>query len=341
MFVESGPGGDWNIDLDPFTLKFPLPETGQAWFGRWNFLDSTPQEAIGTNWVQNKTRALEPYLSGWVGMGVQSSITDTQTDYTFAYSPLFIPSFGPGLSISDTGPATGSRFANLPPAYVDLEGRLYPLRYRLNLSHLNRILFQNQVYISFGQRGALGKVSVSAWSAPAPSPGLDLDAKIRPKSELDIIVEATPQFSRENFVAIAWEPSFFSNLNLQTAYELRNQRMNVSAKLTWPRFRFGLLHSVRKDVSASPVMSPSYDHGLLWADWNANSEKQGFQPSLRVEQHLIEGERGNWIRPQLSYRSNEHLVATLSINILTGQDYSYFGVWRSLDSMAIGINYIW
>jgi hypothetical protein len=341
LFVEAGPGGDWNVDLDPFTLKFPLPETGLAWFGRWNFLDSSPQEAIGANWVQNKTRALEPYLSGWIGMGLQSANLDTKIDYAFAYSPFFIPSFGPGLSISDSAPATGSRFANLPPAYVDLDGNLYPLRYRLNISSLTQILFQNQVFVSVGHTNVLGKISISAWSAPAPSPSLDLDPKIRPKSDVDIIVEATPHFVRENFVALAWEPSFFSSLSLQSAYELRSQRMNVSAKISLDRFKFGVLHSFRKDVSSGPIISPNYDHGLVWGEWNANSEKLGFQPSLRIEQHLIEGERGNWIRPQLSYRTNANLVASVAVNILTGQDYSYFGVWRSLDSMSVGLNYIW
>lgn len=341
-FIESGPGGDWNVDLDPLVLNFPLPETGKAWVGRWNFLeDLQPQDAIGSSWVQNKSRALNPYLSGWIGMGVQSANTDTDIDYTFAYSPLFIPSFGPGLSISDNAPATGSRFTMLPPAYVDIDGNLFPLRYRLNMSHLSEILFQNQVFVSVRKRGAIGKVSVAAWSAPSPNPGLDLDPKIRPKSDLDIIVEATPQFARENFVAFAWEPSFLSSLNLQTAYELRSQRTSVSAKFTLSKFRFGVLHSFRKDAPTGPVLSPNYDHGLVWGEWNADAEKLGLQPSLRIEQHLIEGERGNWVRPQLSYRTNNHFVASLALNILTGQDYSYFGVWRSLDSMTIGLNYIW
>ncbi len=341
-FIEAGPNGDWNADLDPFVLRYE-----GFWLGRENpNRNMTPQDAIGTHWVQNKTQALEPRVSGWIGAGMHSQIGTGPFHYTVAYSPIFLPSFGPSLSISESHATTGSRFATLPPSYVDLNGKLFPLRYKINISDLREILFQEQVYFSIEHRNFFGNFNISFWSAPSPDPSLDLNPKIQPGNDLNtepnILIEAKPSFPRENFIAFAWTPS--QSPVLQVTYELKHQLLTLSSRYNFSNsFSAGILHTFRTESKNldDPTYTSHYDQGLIWGEWHSTFERFRISPSLRIEQHLIHAQQGSLIKPQLNYLTTNGLLVFLNLNILSGNDYSYFGTWKSLDSASIGVQLQW
>ncbi|MEK6578326.1 MAG: hypothetical protein AABZ55_03790, partial [Bdellovibrionota bacterium] len=123
MFYESGPTGDKSFDLDSSAIRFNLSQDpnqntkGHFWFGRVHpFLEGRPSEtlsqteAIGSNWVQNQSDALDPSISGWIGGGLRAKNEETGFGFTLAYSPLFLPSFGPRVTLDEIKAPQAARF---------------------------------------------------------------------------------------------------------------------------------------------------------------------------------------------------------------------------------------
>jgi hypothetical protein len=362
-FFESGPLGQVSLDLDPMVVRPHLGDTGgRFWVGRdhpaYGLLPLQSIQrtsAIGANWVQNQDDALNPRVSGWVGTGIHLPITK-ELKFSAAFSPLFIPTMSPALRLSETQDATGARFTRLPPTRFQLpSGTILPLRYRLETGQITDIVFQNQAFLGMAYETNAVRASLMTWSGPSASPEVDAtgDIPILQETSAVAFAVARPRFPRQNFVGATFGlPSVIASPEMQAILEMRSARWTLSAKLTpveTPSLqihtgflsRIAQASSTGASSSGTPgLSSPDYATLLGWV----SGEGRLFGPlngSMRIEQHFTRGERGVWVQPALSFSARENLALFATASIIAGEDRSYFGAWRSLDSVSIGARAIW
>ncbi len=359
-FYETGSNGEYSIDLDPVVIRPSFGENGgRFWVGRdhpaiallpENSISRT--SALGANWVQNQHDALNPRISGWVGAGIHYPIQNTGLTLSVAYSPVFLPSMTPSLTLSENSPASGSRFTRLPPTQFQLApGVFQPLRYRLETGDLREIVFQNQGFLGVGFSNDVVRASLMTWSAPSASPSVNAQGFIRieQETETSALAIARPTFPRQNFVGAAIAlPNTLLQPEAQAMLETHTSQITLSAQVTpvdlsVARVTTGFLcriPHVPHTAAASGVSSPDYAALLGWIA----AETQVYGPvtgEFRLEQHVGKGNRGFWARPALNYSPRENLSFYAAANVLSGEDRTYFGAWRSLDSVSIGARAIW
>lgn len=360
-FAEGGRGSDWNLDLDPVVYRRALSEGAEShvWIGRTHPMNETdvapgnfavfPSRvtALGANWVQNGAYALDPRVSGWLSIGAHHRFADTGFHVTAAYSPVFLPNFGPSTRLSRDAPASGSRFARLPPSYARLGEAIVPLRYEVQVGDLMDIVLQNQYFVGAEQKLAGFQYALMAWSAPSPAPSVSTVPTLRTlEDDLDVLIAAKPEFRRENFVGARF--GFFeapAKPELEAVWETGSGRLTVSTGLAFDLGRHilsvGGLHTFNRPApTAGQPISPNYSDHLAWAELQSYFSSR-FSGHLRFEQHLTPGRQGRWVRPEIEYLPGRRLRFYASLSVLTGEDYSYFGTWRSLDAVTVGARIIW
>lgn len=354
-FFETGATGDRSFDLDSSAVRKGLGESAHLWFGKVHPLNEgfahsevLSTGAIGANWVQNQSNALEPRVSGWIGAGAHFKQKDSGLFASVMASPFYLPSFGPGITFSETNSPTGSRFARLPPLYITIKEQQLPLRYRIDTGDLMKIVLQPQAFFAVGQESSTHRLSFMAWSAPGPNPKVSASGKLKVDAEnAAVLVTAVPSFPRENFAGIQW--SLFSaplKPSLETVYEASTGRLAVSARVEPVRFvSAGYLTTFEKEAPPSDgspsVSSPSYARHLAWLEAAGAYSATGLRPSVRLERHFGAGLAGQWLRPAMDYRMDARTSLFASASIITGADFSYFGTWKSLDSVSVGGRYQW
>lgn len=363
-FVEGGEGADRNLDLDPVVYRKAIADDANShlWIGRthpMNESDIAPggfavypsrTTALGANWGQNSASALDSRVSGWLSAGVHHRFSDSGFHVTGAFSPIFLPNFGPSTSMEANKAATGSRFARLPPSYVRMNDALLPLRYQVQIDELKDILLQNQAFVSGGQNVGSFEYTLMAWTAPSPTPTVDTSAKLRTqlKDEVNVLVTAKPKFPRENFIGTRLSFfQLFAKPELEANVETTSGRITLSANMALDLGKhilsLGALHTVNRpkvDPAEGQPESPNYADALVWAELQSYFSNR-FAGNLRYEQHLTPGKMGNWLRPEIEYLPGTRVRFYANVSILTGADYSYFGTWRALDSVGVGARIIW
>ncbi len=363
-FFEGGDLGDKSIDIDRTALRFSLskPEPVQyVWVGRSHpasegaaaFLWPTSVSAVGANWVQNQSDVFEPRTSGWIGLGwfgkapVGNSLSIIAS---VSMSPVFLPSFGPRLDLHDSNIASGSRYARLPPTYLNWSSELtIPIHYHVNTGDLKKIVFQNQYFGSLGCQVGQNTLRFMSWSAPSPVPQISIDKSVlaidveKQSDPLSIAVFATPRFPRENFVAMQMGlGEIWPSPVVEAAHESSSGRLALSAKAEIFKFlSVGALHTFFREQPAPPV----YANKLVWLDLGysnvRSSIRPSIRPSIRVERHLASQVEGALIRPSLEYSVDQKMLVFASSNLIVGTDKSYFGAWREFDSFSVGARYVW
>lgn len=353
-FYETGEFGDKSLDVDRTLVRFAVPKKSYFWLGRAhpheerfglasNAEEVNYQSALGSLWVQNQANALQPRVSGWLGAGWSGQVLGMSM--TAVLAPVFLPTFGPRLNLSESATAHGARFAHLPPQHIVLGDAFLPVRYRVNTGDLSEIILQSQTYLSLGRQTEWGSFSIFGWSAPDPNPQLDTSGMVKVSdASVNVLVEAIPKFPRRNHVGFEW---FNSKASFQSILDPDRRQMTLSWSVRpWSPLRVGFLHdfSLNENAVSSTtpgVSSPVYARYLAWARIEGSFFKNHFHPSLRVEQHLGEGEQGYWVMPQILYTPEENLSVFAKMNILAGSNSSYFGQWRALDSVNAGVQYVW
>jgi hypothetical protein len=359
-FYETGTGGDHSFDLDRSLLRFSMTGQGHLWIGRTHPLIEATQgtsptylDAIGTNWAQNQSDALYPRVVGWVGVGGHLEDGNHAFSLTTAYSPLFLPSFGPRLQLSQTEAAQGSRFSRLPPQFVEQGDTTLPLRYNLEVGNLKNIVLQPQAFVSLGYANSDMRIDVMQWTAPDPSPDVDTDfalvthtSGVWENDSADVMIEAHPKFRRQDFTGVRYEANgIFGKPLLTGTYEWLRQEYTVSIQSTpIEYFSFGALNrwvpSASKPTSAATI-TPSIANRLIWAELRAKFYHERIMPSIHVERHVASDNFGHLIRPEILYSASSNLTLFAVAEIMRGQDRSYFGEWRSLGSAGMGVNWRW
>ena len=101
-FMESGNLGDRSLDIDRLAYRVEWFPGIYSWFGRsqpffeTGVFQPTYRSAIGSQWSQNQSNPLQPKISGWVGGGLEFKKSDWS--FAIAYSPFFLPNFGPRVA---------------------------------------------------------------------------------------------------------------------------------------------------------------------------------------------------------------------------------------------------
>lgn len=359
-FFESGTGGDRSIDLDRTVLRVSMFDQSHLWIGRTHPLleathGDTPTylDAIGTNWAQNQSDALSPRVTGWVGVGGHLEDSKRSFSITTAFSPIFLPSFGPRLQLSEDSAAQGSRFSRLPPQYVEQGNALLPLRYKLDVGSIKSIIFQPQAFISAGYSNSDMRADVMDWTAPNPSPEVDTDfALVTHTSGLvsddsaDVMVDAHPKFHRQHFTGVRYSAfGIFGKPLLAGTYEWFRKEVTASIQFTLIDFvTLGYLNRWTpnaSNASSATTLSPSFANQLVWTEISTRFYHDLVTPSLHIEEHLASNNRGRMFRPKITYSVTSNLSIFALAEVIRGQDRSYFGEWRSLGSAAMGVNWLW
>lgn len=351
-FFETGPLGDQSIDMDYSAFRFPILSKAHLWLGRLNPVSegtshfSPPHfSAVGSSWVQNQSNPLEPRVSGWLGLGFYFHPPEQAFFTSLAYSPIFLPTFGPHLSFTESGLVKKSRFGRSPPEYVKISNALVPLRYKISTGEIKDILFQHQGFGAVGLRSAVVQTMIFAWSSPSASPQLNVNHQLRIRNDdVYVWVEATPTFQRQNYIGGHFEllpydtPRFAS----EVLYEMRSQHVVISFELNPLSFlNGGILHTFEQK-NAELLSNAKYAEAFAWLELKALFFSETLVSSLRLEQHFAPIEkRGNWFRPKLEYIRNNKMSFFGELNIVSGQDKSYFGAWRAHDFFALGGSLRW
>ena len=353
-FYEPGDLGDWNIDLDQTVYRFHAGDQ-LFWVGRThskienNDVDEVShRSALGSAWVQNQTDPLRPRVSGWIGLGSNFRIPKSSVFVTLSYSPLFLPTFGPRLDLSDVSSSTGARFSRLPPSQIKVGEALLPLRYKLETGEISEIVFQSQMYLELGTDNDQLAASAFAWSAPNPDPVIDATGILRVSEEnVDALAVAVPSFPRENFIGIDLEiKNAPGEIKIEIVHEITAPETIVSLSLSPFNFlNLGSLNAFyeeKVDTVANAGSVARYDKQLVWVKlFVPESSDMKIRPSLLVESHWNKTSRGSWWLPGLEYRWKEYLSAELQASILAGDNNGFYGNWRSLDSISLGVSARW
>lgn len=360
--LELGPEGDQSLDLDPAVLRVSLWEKSHFWLGRTHpFTEGIASEfssdypnnhtastsALSTHWVKNQSLPLHPRVSGWVGGGFKLYEPKSGMFFLASYSPLFLPGFGVRTQLSEESAPNGSRFARLPPHFLKLnENTTLPLRYRVEIPSKRSILQQDQAFISLGKHHLFGTFAVMAWNSPAPDPELEITGNLQFKNDEPIgLVTVRPHFVRRTCAGFSWDLSSQTlSPNFQTVHDFKSNNTTFSFSLSYKnKISTGFLHTLEREMTSSslPVSSPQYAKKLFWLELSTFISKLSLQPTIRWERHLTTGEEDDWIEAILNYQPVSNLSLFAALNILSGQDRSYYGAWRSLDSLATGLKLIW
>jgi hypothetical protein len=344
-FYESGPQGAWSFDPDPVRYLFHPDATTSVWFGRDQPLSYTrggPIDAFsatGSIMAQNQTDALNPRVSGWVGLGLVKEFTPGWK-LNVAYSPLFLPTFGPSLGFSDRGDLSPSRFARLPPEDANTDGVTVPIRYELQIGQLSQLLLQHQGLISVSHDDEKLNADFYAFTAPKPDPVPLTNATLAVGADaVNAHVDIDPQFPREYWSGTRWQ---FKDVLFQPAFEfVQNLKLlaqhTVSATGYWGEklpATFGVLSHFGLDYD-----SPQSSDFMVFLRLPFQlSEKFIFRTLF--ETTLLQNRQGFYWANELEYFLRKNLSLIAGIRILSGEDDSYFGDWRNEDSYSLGVKCI-
>lgn len=354
-FSETDGERDYSFDLDTTVLRLTTGDSGHFWIGRtlpfnegFETLKFSTTDAIGANWTQNQSNPFQPRLAGWLGTGFHFQHLESGIFGTLSFSPFFLPNFGPAVQYSETSPATGPRYSNLPPMTIELNGHSLPLRYRIETGDIKNIVLQPQYFLALGNDSDYHRFTLMHWSAPCPTPHTSTSGILKVNAEdANVLVTAVPDFPREIFFGtqLLFKKAPFEP-GLETVFETQTQRLALSAHFQPLKIlTAGYLTTFRKNEIApaadqAPVIRP-YDTDLVWFELTGERFLKKIRPHLRVEQHLTAFQKGQWINPRLDYVTDDNLTLSALANIIIGENESYFGSWRSLDSISMGATYSW
>jgi hypothetical protein len=375
-FHEAGPAGDWSVDFPQLYGRAADPT--EFWLGRrlpWassrDGVELMPawSSARSQAWVQNQSDVFDPRAVGWVGAGVLHPLGDGTT-LSVAYSPLFLPHFGPSVRLSQDLAAEASRYGRLPPQQVRIGEAVFPIRYRIDTGDLRSILLQQQAYAELKR----GEFSLVGWSAPNPEPEVDPRAELLLRDESSrVLVTARPRFIRQDFAGLLWNSS---HARAEALYELRSRTPLVSLSvMPIAGFQAGVLHrwslaapklviaeagqpagaaadSSDSDSVASRSKLSDPARGAAFVRWNRPEgrvrpwvEWRGHFAAIADGLELLDGSLRTGLEAELFQQKLKAASPSLglfaSAQVLGARDESPWASWRSLDYVQVGMVSRW
>lgn len=348
-FFESGDRGSYSFDIDPIAGHWsrdfdPIgPATVDAWLGRDQPIPLHRREAVGANWAQNQSSPLHARTQGWIGGGVSYHHFETGLFARTAYSPVFLPNFGPGLGFSQHDPQKLSHFAQHPTTLIQQGEVLTPVHYELSQLNLPQTLIRPQAFFQVGSQSETLEASLLFWTAPRPTPSVDFSRDIQSNNSNGTpLASAVPLFERENFFATIWDfKTVIAQPRVQIVHETRSSEWTTSFEITPSSFlSAGFLH--RFSQKTAPLVSrKEYADRLVWVDLHSRLGLNKWNFGLLVEGNLSPKKTGSFIEPRISYRANSSVSVFTTAQFLQGKTDSYFGNWDALDRVELGARIHW
>ncbi len=358
IYYESGSRGIFSFDPDPLRYSFFLNESERSfvWIGREHPLNPTrgfavePYTALGSVWAQNQTEALDPRVAGWLSIGFIQTLS-SHFKITAAYSPLFLPTFGPGLGFTDRGDLNPNRFARLPPSNAITGGVNLPIRYQLKLGELSKLLLQHQAFVGLSHQTDGLKLELYAFTAPRPDPVPTTDARLSVNSnDVNAQVTIDPKFPREHWAGFrAQLPELLFQPAFELVQSLNDYALHVGSLTGYfDTPDFSQLKVKRAAKSAFGILShfqrvfvgPSQSDLLLFLKVPVQLSEE-FTYRTFIQATLWTARESIYWLNELEYQIQKGFSATAALRILAGKDHSYFGDWRNLDSYSVGLRWIW
>ena len=357
-YYESGTQGTWSLDPDPLRYDLYLQEGSKnfIWIGRehpLNLTRSSPVEAtdaLGTIWAQNQLNALNPRVSGWIGAGLHQDL-GSQWTLLLAYSPIFLPTFGPSLGFSDSGDLNPARFSRLPPSNVNTGGAILPIRYQLEIGQITDLVLRPQFFTGIAHDDESVYMDAYFYSAPRPNPIALTTATLSVTPTIvNAKVEINPQFPREywtgmrtQFKELVFKPAVeyvqglhnWNNHFVSITGYFNSPEINPNVVTRTTRASFGLLTHLQQQFD-----DPQFSDLLVFLKMPLDlTNELSFRNIL--EATLLNSKRSLYWMSEFEYAFTKSFSAMTALRILSGQNYSYFGDWRAEDSFSIGLRWIW
>ncbi len=358
VYYESGAQGTWSIDPDPLRYDLHLDDAGKSffWIGRehpLNLTRSSPVEAtdaLGTVWAQNQLNALNPTVSGWIGAGLKQNL-GSNWSLLLTYSPIFLPTFGPSLGFSDSGDLHPARFSRLPPATVNTGGATLPIRYQLEIGQITDLVLRPQYFAGIAHDEETVYMDAYFYSAPRPNavPITTATLSVTP-SVVNAKVQIDPQFPREYWTGMRTQ---FKDVLFQPALELvqglhqwtehyaslsgyfDSPQINPNVVARTTRISFGILTHFQKQFE-----DPKFSDMMVFLKLPLDlTNELSFRNILQST--LLTGKRSFYWMSEFEYAFTKTFSAMSSLRVLSGENYSYFGDWRSEDTISLGLRYTW
>ncbi|MBS1958321.1 MAG: hypothetical protein JST80_02510 [Bdellovibrionales bacterium] len=358
-YFESGSKGAWSIDPDPLRYTFKVDETGKSfvWIGRdhpLNFTRSVPVEptsALGTVWAQNQLEALNPRVSGWIGAGLMQELDPKSWKLIVAYSPIFIPTFGPSLGFTERGGLNPARFARLPPQTVTTGGVTIPIRYRLEIGQLKDLLLQHQAMIAINHDDEDVNMDAYLYTAPHPDPVPTTNSALGVSAtDVNAKVDINVQFPREYWGGMRTQ---FKKVKFSPAFEVLQRMDDLSehyvsftgyfnslqldphlSTRTTNRASFGLLTHFQKTFD-----TPKFSDGMVFLRLPVALSEVVELRTLVQATLLSLRQSFYWIN-EIEWSIAQNMSLLGAMRLLAGEDNSYFGDWRDQDSYSAGLRWI-
>ncbi len=346
LYYESGPRGAWSFDPDPIRYHAALddPKKTEIWLGRGHPLDLIrksrvePTSALGTVWTQDQLNALAPKVSGWLGGGVIHEWAPGWKS-TFAYSPIFLPTFSPSLGFTQRGDLNPARFARLPPSGVNTGGVTLPIRYQLRVDQLSELLFRHQAFLGIAKTGESADFELYAYTAPKPDPVPITDATLAvSQNEVNAHVSINPQFPREYWAGTrvqSKETLFKPALEfIQNLEDFSNHLVSLTGYYG-TQANFGLLTHLKKNTD-----SARFSDFLVFLKIPTPLTNRITLQSL-IESTLLSTRKSLYCMEELQYWITKTFSVLIGLRVLAGEDDSFFGAWRNQSSLSIGVLQKW
>lgn len=315
-----------------------------------------------------------PVVQGWVGFHVRTPVVELAESLGLflraSATPFFVPSRGISNPLDDPQFKGSYRWARRTPQQVEVNGVQVPLKARIASTTdelLRDVIFQPQ--------GALGLAVLEGDSTRSSFwARTDLDVRLAPAPELDLVTQGSLKVDTSNNQAPVWASAEVKpkarhqwsarltqefglgrivNLMVVGLWEQRTL-WSGEARIQWrvsEHFEAQSPWKVNLNLSAmdSPVLSQkspdSYSSALLRTGISAETPDIGSVGQFQAELwgHSAFRTKGNWVHAALAWKPGRQNRWPIQwqvfggLDLIEGEERNYLGEWRTNDRWLVGV----
>ena len=283
-------------------------------------------------------------------VGIYSHYQHSLLNIEFLYSPLFLPNRG-GVRF-EKGPdqRLGSISRWLPPLFneVKVGDGVIPLDYALHLPAVKDILLRESGFIRFSLQTKAIQLTLVGADFFDPTPTLSYDAKlhIRDESLLQAMVHLYPEFSREQMLGFQsktiWKNIELFNdgayFNRESIFKNRTGiRIRTDHRFLSEWVAAALFSKHLKDTTNAPSPIPDRPEETLFSKislnlWSASQFSFSYETDFSMKQKILRG--------SLSLGPFAQMQFGIGFDILSGEDHTYWGLFRGNDRIWLKGSYV-
>lgn len=352
---------DVSLDLDRAWIDLPLaqnPTASKLTLGRihpWDLSHhpdgENPWGLTANGFAQNRgillgygygadTHLPSPLLLGWLGTHYWSDRSNQErVQWGASFTPFFIPSMGSDVTLTPKDPARVGRFGRRPPGTVEVDGKVYPIRFEVDKSRVwEDVLFHPQamaqLQFNSSEIHPTSQTWLSLFLAPNPEPtfgskdhlnitndSVEAYAKISPKYEERLGASLTQKW---NFTLLPFRLAFLATLAF---YDDRHWGYEVGAESDY--LRLSLLDERTYGNIEKKFETNSSHYADLLAQADLKIPIYSVTLYGGVKRHLHQEDL--WLRSGVRLYLLKKLSLDMGMDLFGGGDLSYFGEWRTND----------